>query len=291
MSKIRRINAPNVSGGRAWGNALGGFKTQRRNSLGEFARSGQKTNRERYLDAIAKSRRRGKVAPARKIKNPNSKTPYGKAAMKSTAVQVVGGSKIKKGVAFAGGTAGVITLIRMISGTSPFIDVSRKNLRVGVKPSVGLGGKFKLSTVHSIGIERVGDDAFDRAIKRGQEGISAGTRKLFGEGQRGDLAVGIADNITGRQKQVTIAGTKLTQESGGAGSPRRWRYSAGSGSGKAAVPGSPAGAKNAKSKRKPGKGAHTVTTTSKGKPAVRGQRRGKKAKSANQKRRRRSYTK
>lgn len=288
---IRRISVPKIGGGRAWGNALGGFRFQHRNRLGEFALSGQKTNRERYLDAIAKSRRRGKVAAARKIKNPNATTPHGKAAMKSAAARATNGTKIKAGIGIAGGTVAAIGIIRTVSGLSPFFDISRKNFRIGVKPSVDLGRNFKLSTIHSIGIERTGDDLFDKAIKRGQEGVSVGTRRAFGNGSRGDLAVGIADNITGRQTQLKVAGIKLTQEGGGAGTARRWRYSGGNSSGKAAVPGAPASAKNAKSKRKPGKGAHTVTTTAKGKPAVRGQRRKKKAKAASQKRRGRSYTK
>ncbi|XBA13341.1 hypothetical protein SEA_XENIA2_10 [Gordonia phage Xenia2] len=284
---IRKVNLPSAGRGRAWGNALGGYKTQRRNGLGEFARSGQKTARERYLDTLAKSRKRGKVAPATKVRNPDAKTPSGKAAMRSMTVQVAGTSKLKRNMGIAGGTATTVAILRAITGVSPFVDVSRKNFRVGIKPSMSLGKNFKLGTTHSIGIERTTDDIFDRTVKNAQAGVSSGTRKLFGNGRRGDFAVNVADNITGRKNQLTVAGAKLTQEGGGAGTARRWRYSGGG----AAVPGSPPSAKKGKTKRKPGKGAHTVTTTAKGTPAVRGQRRKKKSRAASQKRRGRTYTK
>lgn len=231
---IRKMpNLPQTRG-KAWGNTLsGGYKTQRRDVAGKFATSAQSY--------------KAKKEAGRSYKAGRTIVPRTKAQKKGARVT---GTQVKVGA--AAGTAAAALAI------GPSVSFGRKHMGLSISPDFNIGKNYKVSSHHSVAIDRVTDDAVDRRRKKAQARASKMARRVVGNGVAGD----IADNAIGTKSEFTIRGTRFkTNEPAPS---RRWRSSP------SPVPGSPGGAKG-KSKKKPqggSRGATTITNKTKGKTGI-----------------------
>lgn len=238
----RLTGAANPNFGKAWGNALGGFASQPR-VAGRFATKGQ-------AKAFAKASRGARV----------------KGALGNAKIKMGLGNASKPKAIGASVTGGVIATAFAANKLNPSLSVSRKRVQVGIRPSAKIG-PFTAYTSHSIGIEREGKDAIDRAKDRVERRASNEINRRLGGGTASTVAHGVIgiNNYKGQEGGIKIDG-KI-------GNPRL-RYS----SKKSPPPGAPASAAGGKTAARPQgkrKGARTVTNATKGTSgAVRPQRRG-----------------
>jgi len=262
MSSIRRLSgAANPNFGRAWGNALGGFKNQPR-IAGRFATTSQ-------AKAFARIKAGPKVKPSIKVKTSTRlglKTPTKPRGIKSLAGKIKipsgNGRKVTAGV-----TGGVIAAALIANRLNPSVSISRKHLRAGIKPDWKVG-PFHAYSSHSIGIERRGDDIIDRISGDVKKKTSKKINQKFGKGSIASQgihgAIGLSTGI--ESSSVKIDGSALN---------RRFRFQGGKSTPPPGAPASAAGGKTAPKPQGNRKGARTVTNTTKGTAgAVRPQRRG-----------------
>ncbi len=258
MAKLPKT--PSVGGGKLWGNQITkGYLTQTRSGNGRFATKSQAAQFQRRID-------RAKIRPKTKAqRGPRPVKPVPAHFMnlayegkkKSYAKLAVGGASV--------GTA--LTLIGLGNRLSPSLDFSRKHFRVGVKPTVALGSAFKLSTSHSIGIERVTPDLYDRTRDRATGKVSQAVARVVGDGSKGQTVQDVTDGLLGRKKEFSINGVRIKNTE--PLQPRRWRYQANTEN--ESPPGAPAVKKTAKPRRRPqgsrkGKASGTITNSVKRQP-------------------------
>lgn len=235
MSKVRRLaGAANPNYGKAWGNALGGFKNQPR-VAGKFATTSQ-------AKAYAKIKNQQKI----------------KSQIKSgvrTGLRYSPSEGHKK--ALYGATGGVIAAAIIANRLNPNLTISRKRIRVGIRPDFKIG-PYHGFTSHDIGIERRGDDAIDRIGNKGKKKVSSAINRVLGENTYGS---GFAHAAVGLDSEVQTRGGTFKVD--GSGLNRRVRYER---NGNKSVPGAPA-TKDGKVNKPQGTrkgGAKTITNTSKG---------------------------
>ena len=230
MRRMPSIPQSRGTGGKAWGNALGGYKTQRRDVTGKFATSAQSYKAKREASREYKADR---IKPRTKAQ---------KKAGRITATQV-------KVASAAGTTAAVLAV-------GPSISFGRKHIGLSISPDFNLGKNYKVSSHHSIALDRVTDDLIDKRRKRTQAKASRVAHRVLGNGVASD----IADNAIGTKQEFTIRGTTFKTDK--PAPARRWRSMAAT---------TPPGAPALGPKRKPKqgkKGAKTITNKTKGKSGV-----------------------
>lgn len=249
MSGVRRLaGAANPNFGKPWGNALGGFKNQPR-IAGRFATSSQ-------VKAYSRIKASGKVKG-------NLNRSYAVRA----GIRHAGSTKVK-GVT-AGVTGGVIAAAFIANKLNPSFSVSRKRIKVGIRPTLKIGPLQGFSN-HEIGIERKSNDFIDSWVDSAK---SKSSKALDRRVQKGSTANKVIRAVASGNGDMNLGQGSVKID--GSGLNRRFRYSGGKAR---PVPGAPASSAGGRTAAKPqGKrqGAKTITNATKGSGgAVRPQRRG-----------------
>lgn len=251
MSKIGRVT-PNPNVGKAWGNALGGFKDQPR-VAGRFATTSQ-VKKYAAIKAKAEKGSQIKAGVRRGLRFSPSE-----------------GTKKK----IYGATGGVVAAALIANRLNPSVSLSRKRIRIGIRPDFKVG-PFHGFTSHDIGMERRGDDFIDRYEKSVKKRTSKSITRLLG---KDTLASNVAHTAVGLDSaEVKFRGGSLKVD--GSATNRRLRFERKN----QAVAGAPSTPNGASFRPQGGRkgGAKTVTNTTKGGSGQvklknsRPQRRGKK---------------